>query len=118
MATRILSIAYDVSLSRTRRLLLENEGYVVTSATEFDEAVRLCRTESFDLVVVGHCFPDERQQQHLITELRSVCSTPLLALRCWEGPGQGADVYAYVADGPAALIAAVKKMLARNAKAA
>ena len=80
MAKRILSVSYDAALLNTRRMLLEHEGYDVTSALGFTEAISRCLDGGFDLFILGHSLP-HRDKEHLIKSFRSGCSAPVLSLR-------------------------------------
>jgi DNA-binding response OmpR family regulator len=79
MSKRILSISYDETLLSTRRLLLEQKGYNVTSALGFTESVEHCRDGSFDLFILGHSIP-HKDKLHLIETFRRNCSAPILSL--------------------------------------
>jgi DNA-binding NtrC family response regulator len=78
--SRILSISYDEALLHTRELMLRREGFEVESALSISAALHACEKGSFDLVIMGHSIPQEDKQK-IITLLRGVCSTPVLALR-------------------------------------
>jgi len=55
---RILCISYDEALLTTRKLLLEEAGFFVTSPYGLAEASRICRLDhAFDLIVLGIQFP-------------------------------------------------------------
>jgi hypothetical protein len=47
---RILSVAYDEPLLRTRHLLLEREGYEVVSSLGFADSLEQCKRDNFDLL--------------------------------------------------------------------
>jgi DNA-binding response OmpR family regulator len=118
MAARILNISFDESLLRTRHLLLESQGYVVTSTLRFEDALDSCRSQSFELVIIGHSIP-EPQKQQFISALRSVCSTPILTLhRHNEGHLQAADYDFDASAGPAQLTKTVQRVLSRKRAAA
>jgi hypothetical protein len=53
MGERLLSVSYDVSFLTTRRMLLEQRGYEVTSALGFNAALECCRVGEFDLFISG-----------------------------------------------------------------
>jgi len=84
MPKRILSVSYDVSLLATRRMLLEERGYEVTSALEFTQAVAHCRNAKFDLLILGHTLPNTDKIE-LMRRFRASCPAPILSL---ERPGQ------------------------------
>lgn len=76
----VLSISYDESLLLTRKLLLENAGFVVTSALGFTEAVRACQQAgTADLVIIGHTIPHP-EKVILLGYVRASCSAPVLAV--------------------------------------
>jgi DNA-binding response OmpR family regulator len=77
---RILSISYDKSLLHTRELMLSREGYEVESAVGFSAAIETCKKGPFDLVIMGHSIPPA-DKVAIITQLRAMCDTPILALR-------------------------------------
>ncbi len=97
--------------------MLERQGHVVISAMSFAEAMRLCRTGSFDLVVIGHSIP-ERDKRQFVAELRSVCSSPLLALlRQGESSSEDADAHLDVSEGPEVFLATISRMLRKGSSA-
>src|SRR3954471_16451301 len=94
MNPHILSVSYDESLLRTREMLLRREGYVVTSALGFTEAVESCENGHFSLFILGHSIPD-KDKRELIRVFRSNCKSPVLALkRHGEDAPDDADAHA------------------------
>jgi DNA-binding NtrC family response regulator len=79
MSKRILSVSYDVSLLATRRMLLEQRGYQVTTALGFTEAIKHCRASGFDLFILGHSIP-QTDKLELIETFRANCPAPILSL--------------------------------------
>lgn len=79
MPQRILSVSYDYVLLETRRMLLEQKGYSVTSALGFREAVEQCQNGAFDLFILGHSIP-YKDKVHLIETFRGSCPNPILSL--------------------------------------
>lgn len=77
---KILSVSNDAILATTREMLLSTAGFQVSSALTVGQAIQLCATEEFALVVIGHSIPRE-QRLWLLKELRSRCTTPILAMR-------------------------------------
>jgi len=77
---RILSISYNQALLHTRAMLLAREGFEVESALGFSAAIHACEKGKFDLVIMGHSIPSE-DKSAIIRQLRTVCDTPVLALR-------------------------------------
>jgi DNA-binding NtrC family response regulator len=85
MSKRILSVSYDISLLATRQWLLEQRGYIVTSAHGFTKAVEQCHQPDFDLFVLGHSIP-AADKLSLIKTFREHCPAPILSL---ERHGEG-----------------------------
>ena len=111
MPKRILSIAYDEALLKTRHLLLERAGYDVRSALGFVEARELCNQGGSDLIILGHSIP--RSDKSAIVDLvKQRCGgAPVLALRrADEAPIEAADLSIDHAD-PDSLLKAVGRML-------
>ena len=114
--SRILSVSYDVTLLRTRQMLLERAGYSVISVSGLKEALEKCRSEVCDLVILGHSIPRSDKEQ-IISALREHCPAPVLALlRPWEAPLQEA-VESIDPFNPNLLLAAVARILKPGEKA-
>lgn len=79
MSKRILSVSYDISLLATRKMLLEQKGYVVTNALGFTEATEHCQTGSFDLFILGHSIP-KKDKASLMEAFHKNCPAPILSL--------------------------------------
>jgi DNA-binding response OmpR family regulator len=77
---RILSVSYDKALLHTRELMLSREGFEIVSAVGFSAAIEACKEGQFDLVIMGHSIPPA-DKSAIITQLRAMCDTPILALR-------------------------------------
>ena len=110
MSKRILSVSYDEPLLRTRELLLRREGYDVSSALGFTDAVEHCKDGNFDLFILGHSIPDKDKRQ-LISVFHGDCQAPVLALRRHgENAPDNADHHAYP-DDIEGLLKTVNKIL-------
>ena len=111
---RVLSLSYDVALLESRHMLLEEEGYSVTSVIGLAAAVDACKHGKFDLVILGHSIPAEHKRQ-MLDQLRAVCKTPVLALQrlgeSYQVPGSTEYIF-HPIDGPRAFLATVGKILA------
>lgn len=79
MPKSILSVSYDDVLLATRKMLLEQKGYSVTSALGFTEAIETCQNDAFDLFILGHSIA-EKDKLHLIETFRGSCPAPILSL--------------------------------------
>jgi DNA-binding NtrC family response regulator len=111
LPTKILSVADDISLATTRAMLLSSVGFQVSSVLAVDRAIELCATEEFALVVIGHSIPLERRKW-LLTQLRTRCTTPVLAFRRpAEAPLTEADYTFDSAESPGRLIEIVVDIL-------
>lgn len=109
---RVLSLSYDVALLESRQMLLEDQGYSVTSVVGLDAAVDACKHGKFDLVILGHSIPAEHKRR-MLEQLRAVCKTPVLALQrsgeSYQTPG--AEYTFDPIEGPRAFVAAVNKIM-------
>ena len=79
MSKRLLSVSYDMSLLATRRMLLEQHGYQVTSALGFTQSMAHCKASGFDLFILGHSIPLQ-DKQALIDVFRENSLAPILSL--------------------------------------
>jgi DNA-binding response OmpR family regulator len=79
MSKRILSVSYDVALLATRRMMLEQKGYRVTSALGFTSALEACNRSHYDLFILGHSIP-AKDKTALIDNFRENCNAPILSL--------------------------------------
>ena len=108
---KILSVADDISLATTREMLLSSAGFQVSSVLAVDQAIELSATEEFALVVIGHSIPLE-QRKWLLKQLRTRCTTPVLAFRRpAEAPLTEADYTFDSSESPALLLEMVINIL-------
>ncbi len=108
---KILSVTFDMSLATTREMLLSSVGFQVSSALTVGQAIELCATEEFALVVIGHSIPRDHKQR-LLKELRSSCTTPILAIRRpGEAPLIEADYTFDSSESPSLLLEMVTDIL-------
>jgi hypothetical protein len=108
---QILSLAYDLGLANSRELLLVSAGFHVSTFLDIDDAVKACRAQRFDLIVVGHSIPLAHRKA-FVKELRRLSEAPVLAiLRPGESPFVEADYSFDSAEDPASLLETVKKIL-------
>jgi CheY-like chemotaxis protein len=90
----ILSVGSDPSLLESRRIVLQQAGYTVTTAVGFIEAMQQCRSgRKFDTVIICHSLP-QRDKHAIAAAFRANCPSPLVAIRkSWtEQPPVGAIV--------------------------
>ncbi len=108
---KILSVANDMSLASTREMLFSSVGFQVSSALTVGQAIQLCAAEEFALVVIGHSIPRDHRQW-LLKELRSHCTTPILAIRRpGEAPLIEADYTFDSTESPSLLLEMVTDIL-------
>lgn len=101
---KILSVANDVSLAMTREMLLSSAGFQVSSALTVGQSIQLCAADEFALVVICHSIPRD-QRLWLLKQLRSHCTTPVLAMRRpGEAPLIEADYTFDSTENPALLV--------------
>src|SRR5262245_45786786 len=78
----ILLVSYDERPLIERRMLLEREGYQVSSALGFKEAMANCgdgKARSVDLLIIGHSIPIADKEK-LIGTFRAHATAPILSL--------------------------------------
>ena len=112
MSKEILSVSYDASLLATRRMLLEQRGYHVTSGHGFTQAVAHCKHPGFDLFILGHSIPIADKEE-LIRTFRENCPAPILSLERHGEERILCDFHASP-DDPEDFLATVDKILHRN----
>lgn len=111
MPKAVLSISYNSALLVTRRLLLEQAGYLVTSAEGFVEAMECCRGGTYDIVLMGHSMP-RNDKTALAAAVRLHCDAPILSIRTPGDPPLTEADYSVEADeGPTILLAGIKAIL-------
>jgi CheY-like chemotaxis protein len=117
MKKRILSISYDEALLAMREMLLEREGYDVTSALGFVAAMEVCiRCDKFDLILMGHSIP-QKDKIALFESLRSRCAAPLLSIARSDDPPLPQAAHSIKpTEHPEALLVAVKLTLENSSK--
>ncbi|HEY2233189.1 MAG TPA: hypothetical protein VGK01_06900 [Candidatus Angelobacter sp.] len=114
---RILSISYDQALLHTRELMLSREGFEMISAVGFSAAIEACKKGQFDLVIMGHSIP-AADKTAIITQLRAMCDTPVLALRRPnEEPLKSAE-YNFDSGDPQSFLSYVKEITNHKARSA
>lgn len=79
MKLKIAVIEDDREISKILKELLEKSGYEVTQGFDGDEASRLLRGGSFDLVLMDLMLP-YKSGERLIGELREVSGTPVIVI--------------------------------------
>jgi DNA-binding NtrC family response regulator len=77
---KILSVSYDEVLLSTRHLLLEREGYEVTSVMGLEAAMEKCHQGDFDIFVLGHSI-DPSEKRQMAEAFRRSCPAPIISLR-------------------------------------
>lgn len=79
-ARKILNVAYDPALCKTREMLLREAGYKVVTAMGNQAGMKKAKTGKFDLFIVGHA--DLREQLEMVHWLKeNYARKPVLALR-------------------------------------
>ena len=112
MSKQILSVSYDASLLATRRMLLEQRGYRVTSGFGFTQSIAHCKHPSFDLFILGHSIPIADKQE-LIQTFRQNCPAPILSLERHGEERLVCDFHASP-DDPEDFLATVDQILGRE----
>src|SRR5690242_17802392 len=78
---KILNVAVNESLLKSRSAILEGAGYDVVPALNILEVERACETHrSFDLVIIGQSLPKPEKKRVMGTVRRSCGAVPILEL--------------------------------------
>jgi DNA-binding response OmpR family regulator len=108
MLGTILSIRSKEAVESTR-LLLEQQGFRVISATDFKQVEAACAEAQFDLVLIGDAI-EPKIKKAIVALLRDRRSAaPVLEL--YHGKPELEDVYSVDAVSPDDLIASVNRVL-------
>jgi DNA-binding response OmpR family regulator len=110
---QVLLVSRDNNVTVLRQKILEMAGYSVTAARYPAEAMAYLNTEKFDAVIIGYTVPPD-EQRALCTQLRADHpEIPILAIyKVIAAADCGATRYIHSLDGPDAMLAALKEMLA------
>ena len=113
----VLAVGFDLSLMRTRSLVLQSAGYIVESASTLKEAVDLFQAGDFDLVLLCHSIPI-KDRDHLTCLIRATGSlTPIVSIARNLGE-YAACVNATLEDGPNKFLAGIGEELSKAARRA
>jgi CheY-like chemotaxis protein len=113
----VLAVGFDLSLMRTRNLVLQSAGYIVESASSLREAVDRFQTGDFDLVLLCHSIPT-KDRDHLTCLIRATGSlTPVVSIARNLGEC-AAFVNATLEDGPNKFLAGIGKELSKSGRRA
>ena len=76
---RVLSVSYDRELIHFRSLVLRNAGFIVDEAHDLQNALRLVRANSLEILLLCHTVP-KIERGYFISDVRE--SKPLLPIVC------------------------------------
>jgi DNA-binding response OmpR family regulator len=108
---KILSIGYDEPLLLTRQYILQQAGFTVVSALRLEEAIRHCKHQKFDLIVLGHSIPPT-DKTRLIAAGKKLAGCPTLSITgSDQSPHPGVDYSVDASEGPRALVHAIQAVL-------
>ena len=114
MKAAILIVSGDAALLRTRELVLKSAGYEPIPASRLGDIVQACEQHDFAAVVICHSTGTEFKHCVMLTTW-SCCKagTPIISLYL-TSPQEcaGADVAVAAADGPEALLNALRSRIA------
>lgn len=121
MRRKILSIGAEPSLQVSRKMILEQAGFVVVSVGDVQEGLAQCTEHKFGLFLVCQSV-SEHEKMILTRALREKCpGIPVLEMHSHDTPRLiGADYTVETADGPESLVLTVQRIFdkARAASAA
>lgn len=115
---KILNVARDESLLKSRSAILEGAGYEVIPALTILNVQAVCENQSFDLVIIGYSLPREEKRRVMLAIRKSCGLTPILELYSPETvpADHEADEELATAGEADVLLAKVKELLARPRK--
>jgi len=115
---KILNVARDESLLKSRSAILEGAGYEVVPALTILNVQAACEIQSFDLVIIGYALPKEEKRRVMLAVRNSCGLTPILELYApGTVPVDGeADEQLPSTDEPDALLAKVNEALTKKRK--
>ncbi len=106
---KILNVSSVPLLLQTRSAILKTAGLLAVNTGSTAEAVRLCRRQAFDAVVLCHALSRPQKQQVMQAARRSQTRTRVIGLyNVARTEAAGADVAVDSHDGPEALLKAVR----------
>ena len=95
--------------------MLSREGFEVESAVGFSAAIEACKQRLFDLVIMGHSIPPA-DKAAIITQLRAMCDTPILALRRPNEEALKSAEYNFDSGDPQSFLSYIKEITGREAQ--
>jgi DNA-binding response OmpR family regulator len=102
---KIFCASYDADLLNTRRLVLEQAGFAVTTATSLEEAKQCLAADDFDLAILGHSIP-RADREDLAREIKhSNPNTVVISL--YRGVAESeevTDAFLSISSGPKAMV--------------
>jgi DNA-binding response OmpR family regulator len=111
----VLAVGFDLSLMRTRTLVLQSAGYIVESASSLKEAAARFQAGDFDLVLLCHTIP-MKDRDHLTCLIRATGSlTPVVSITRNLGACD-AFVNATLDDDPNKFLAGIEEELGKAAR--
>ena len=113
----VLAVGFDLSLMRTRTLVLQSAGYIVESASTLKEAVDRFQAGDFDLVLLCHSIP-MKDRDRLTCLIRATGAlTPVVSIA--RNHGECPEfVNATLEDGPNKFLAVIGEELGKAARRA
>jgi DNA-binding NtrC family response regulator len=111
MRRKILSIGAEPSLQLSRKMILEQAGFVVVSVADVQEGLAQCGEHRFGLFLVCQSV-SEHEKLVLTRALRGKCpGIPILEMHSHDTPRViGADYTVETVDGPEALVITVQRI--------
>lgn len=116
---KILSIGAEPSLQLSRKMILEQAGFIVTSAADVQEGLKHCDRQRFGLFLVCQSV-SEHEKMVLTRALKEKCpGIPILEMHSHDTPRViGADYTVETVDGPEALVLTVQRIFEKARAAA
>ena len=112
-AKRVLCVSFDGAASDTRCDALRRAGHAVTPALKVSDAMELLKSESFDLIIIGHRFSSE-EKRGLASTAREEGTPVLLVNGMSPDKAVPADARVYPVEGTAAIVKAAESLLSKQ----
>ncbi len=110
----VLQIAYYPNLLATRRVMLEKDGYTVTSALGNDQGIAIASAGRFDVIVVGFCATHSVRTNIVRWFKQHIPDVPVVVLLAHSSERfLDADVATF-SESPATWLAMVRQACSKN----
>jgi CheY-like chemotaxis protein len=114
MALSVLQIGYYKSLLEVRRLMLEGDGYTVTSVLGNEQGMAVSATGRFDLIVIGFSAPHSVRRNMVRWLKQHIPGVPVVALLANDHENFPDADFSTLSENPLTWLAAVRSAAAKS----